>query len=143
MVSQQSLKEAIHAAEQAVSDMNDGPLKTAAFNVILSQLLSKANGTETIAERPTKSAAKNSNAAPTRKSQPPQSIKSRILSLRDDTFFQVQRSLAETREELRKHGWHYPQNALSGPMQQLVQDKELRREQVTDGAKKVWKYSNR
>lgn len=67
---------------------------------------------------------------------------SRILALRDEDFFASQRAMSEIRSALASHGWHYPLTTLSGRLQQLVQQRSLRRERVKDGRKKVWKYSN-
>jgi hypothetical protein len=66
----------------------------------------------------------------------------RILSLRNEGFFTVQRTISDVRNELASHGWHYPLTTLSGRLQSLVQQRFLRREKVKDRRKKVWKYSN-
>jgi hypothetical protein len=66
----------------------------------------------------------------------------RVLSLKTDGFFKSQQTLSAVRDELRRRGWHYPVTSLSGPLQLLVRQRELRREQIKDGNKKIWKYSN-
>jgi hypothetical protein len=62
--------------------------------------------------------------------------------LRDEGFFKTQKAIGEVREELKAHGWHYPLTTLSGRLQALVQQRQLRRERGVQGKKKVWKYSN-
>jgi hypothetical protein len=137
-------------AEAAVADMPEGELRTAAFSVILTHLLSgKGTGvnpggqaspapSKPLGGKPASKARTSATGART-------GLAARLLGLRDDGFFAAQRSLGEVRDELKKHGWHYPLTSLSGPMQGLVRDRELRREHVAEGEgkKKVWKYSNR
>ena len=65
----------------------------------------------------------------------------RILVLREEGFFKNPKSIAEVCDELASHGWHYPQSALSGPLQTSVQRRELRRKRETKGNKKLWAYS--
>ena len=66
----------------------------------------------------------------------------RILAIRGDGFFAAQRTISEVRTELATRGWHYPLTALSGRLQTLVQQRQLRREKVKEGRKKIWRYSN-
>jgi hypothetical protein len=144
-----SFQSARAAAEEAVADMKDRDLRTAAFTVLLTELLSrgaiyapaKPNARPEPVRRPNR---RTTPTAPVNTSARAESKKSRLLALRDEGFFKAQRGLRETREELRKHGWHYPLSALSGPMQGLVRERALRRERVSVGAgkKRVWKYSN-
>jgi len=49
---------------------------------------------------------------------------------------------AEIRQTLLQNGWHYQLADLGTPLTRLVRRKLLRRTQVTDGGKKIWKYSN-
>jgi len=121
-------------AERAVDGMEDGPLKIAAFQTILARLLSDADsGAQIQAEAKT----------PTRTGKQPDTLTGRILSVKAEGFFKAQRSLSEIREVLGSRGWHYPLTTLSGVMQGLVgRSGQLRRERVSEGKKKVWKYSN-
>jgi len=134
--------EARKQAEKAVAEMSDGELKVKAFEVILNHLL---GGFQTL---PREQVEQEHRAPPTRQGKAPKeagpakSATSRILVLRDEGFFNTQRTIAEVREELKAHGWHYPLTALSGRLQGLVQKRNLRRERATQGKKKVWKYSN-
>jgi hypothetical protein len=72
----------------------------------------------------------------------PRSTPGRILQLKAEGFFGEQRGIGEIREELQTHGWIYPVTALSGALMKLVGARELRRERVNEGNKKVYKYFN-
>jgi hypothetical protein len=121
-------------AEQAVAGMAEGPLKTAAFQTILAKLLTDADSGERIEH----AAAK----APSGSKRQPRTLTERILAIRSEGFFKLQRSLSDVRAALGSRGWHYPLTTLSGVMQTLAQQRELRRERATSGNKQVWKYSN-
>jgi hypothetical protein len=120
-------------AERAVEGMQDGPLKTAAFQTILAKLLNDSDSEEGI---------QTVSKVPTRKGRQPDTLTGRVLAVKDEGFFKTQRSLGEVREALGSRGWHYPVTTLSGAMQGLVRQRQLRRERVSDGKKKVWRYSN-
>src|ERR1700694_1226124 len=111
-------------AEEAVADMSEGPLKTKAFEVILDRLL---------VDRENESKPTTPSPPPASKNDPevtrPNSTSStdRILLLKDEGFFQEQRTIGEVREKLASRGWHYPVTSLSGPLQTLVQRALLRR----------------
>ncbi len=121
-------------AEQAVAGMAEGPLKTAAFQTILAKLLTDADSGEQI--------RRTSAKPPSGSKEQPRTLTERILAIKSEGFFKLQRSLSEVREALGSRGWHYPLTTLSGVMQTLVRHRELRRERVTTGNKQVWKYSN-
>jgi hypothetical protein len=118
-------------AEKAVSEMPQGELKIKAFEVMLKHLLTIKGGI----------VSENSKAPPRRAKVVGSRIE-RILTLKNEDYFREQRTIGEVREELAARGWHYPLTALSGPLQGLVQRRELRRQKMTQGKKKVWKYSN-
>jgi hypothetical protein len=61
------------------------------------------------------------------RNKPPKSCSERIVSLREEGFFKGPRTLGQIRSELQMRGWTYPITSLSGPMQKLVQKRELRR----------------
>ena len=67
---------------------------------------------------------------------------SRLHSLVTEGVFEQQRSLAEIRQILAERGWHYRLEDLGTPVMRIVRQKQLRRTQVTEGRKKIWKYSN-
>ncbi len=120
-------------AERAVAGMEEGPLKVAAFQTILSKLLTDAD-----------SAAPNRPelVSPGRREKRPNTLSGRVLALRSEGFFKVQQGLGDVREGLRSKGFHYPLSTLSGLMQGLVRARLLRRERVTVEGKRVWKYAN-
>jgi|SRR5580658_10508623 hypothetical protein len=125
-------------AERAVHDMSDGDLKTKAFEVILAHLLSGG------AAPKLHNVEKGQVAVePEKPTKAPDSLAERVLSLKADGFFDVQRSIADIRAELKKNGWHYPVTSMSGPLQSLVQKRHIRRERAKDDKGRIgWKYSN-
>ncbi len=126
-------------AEDAVSGMADDALKLKAFETILAHLLSTGASATPEKLGDVAIAKPKEKVAP----KPATSITERLLSLKAEGLFEVQRSIAEVRVELKKNGWHYPLTSLSGPLQVLVQKRELRRERVSDDkGKKGWRYSN-
>lgn len=131
------LVELRQAAEKAVADMPDGELKVKAFEVILAHMMATPEeaGKAKSAGKAKKPVEKEPEAASTK------STIGRILVLRDEGFFRNQKSIAEACDELASHGWHYPQSSLSGPLQTLVQRRELRRKLEKKGNKTVWLYS--
>ena len=139
----EKLISARRAAEAAVQDMSDGPLKTTAFATILAQLLQP----EPTANRITSLTASAVGPSVGRKKgvgQRRDGTASRLLNLVEEGYFSQQRSLGEIRSALAERGWHYRVEALGTPVTRLVQPKRkcLRRTQVTEGGKKLWKYSN-
>ena len=127
-------------AEQAVRDMPEGDLKLKAFETILAHLLASGSVASTQGAPADKKAPQAREVSSTKV---PASVSGRILSLRADRFFEEERSIADIRQELKTHGWHYPATSLSGALQSLVQKRELRREQVADErGRKHWGYSN-
>jgi len=130
-------------AEQAVAEMPDGELKVKAFEVVLTHLLEASQmAPATTSERaavPKPSGGKISATIGGLRS-----LSGRILVLKDEGFFNKQRTISEVREELSAHGWHYPLTTLSGALQALVRPpkNQLRRVRVQQGKRKIWKYSN-
>jgi hypothetical protein len=136
----QKLKELRKRAQQATSDMPDGELKMKAFEVILNNLLrGREDEPEAESALPGGVNARKRTAAVR---SVPTTTRERILVLKAEDFLAKLRTIGEVREQLASRGWHYPLTSLSGPLQRLVQDGELRRQRVSDGGTKVWKYSN-
>lgn len=134
-----SLIELRKQAEQAVYGMPDGELKVKAFETILSYLLSSGG----VAKRPTASDERAASGGKSKAARSPTSVAERLRYLKNDGFFSAQRSIAEIRQELKASGWHYRVTSLSGPLQGLVQKRELRRERVADDRGRTgWRYSN-
>jgi hypothetical protein len=128
-------------AEEAVLDMADGPLKTAAFETILSQLIrQELNVAKSVA--PDAAAARRPAARKKVAGQRSDGTTSRLLNLVEEGFFSQQRSLSEIRTVLAERGFHYQVEDLGTPVTRLVRRKYLRRVQVSENRKKLWKYSN-
>jgi hypothetical protein len=130
-MTEDSLVVARKKAERAVEGMADGPLKIAAFQTILAKLLTESEAPE-----------QSGPAKVISRDVVPETLPGRILTLRSEGLFKAQRSLSEVREALGSRGWHYPLTTLSGAMQALVRQRQLRRERVGVGNRQVWKYSN-
>ena len=133
-------------AEKAVEGMSDGDLKVKAFEVILAHLMS-GNEQSPRAARPSLRTVTGASAEEPVRGKGRERVQKgtasgRILVTRDEGFFGTQRTIGQVREELAAHGWHYPVTSLSGTLQSLVRQHELRRVRVSEGKKKVWKYSN-
>jgi hypothetical protein len=134
MLTPDKLKEIQKKAREAVSDMPEGELKTKAFEVFLQHLLAYEVHPPVSRQFHTTQKTKLEQRKTSRE---PGTVKSRILLLKDEGFFQVPRTIADVKNELHAHGWIHPNTALSGPLQGLVRERHLRR--VKD---KVWKYVN-
>ena len=137
LMDRDELTRAVAAAESAVKQMPEGPLKTAAFQTILQELLQrqrgKNGGTMTPIPEPV-----------TRKKKSPSSTGTtgRIEGLIAEGIFGQQRSLSEIRQILAERGWHYEPDDLGTPLTRLVQRKRLRRVRVAEAGKRTWRYSN-
>ncbi|MCU1255236.1 MAG: hypothetical protein JWM83_1535 [Candidatus Angelobacter sp.] len=130
-------------AEEAVSEMQDAQLKLKAFEVILGSLLNRAPAPVDKEQKREVSGAIVRDGTRRDASGPsPSSIAGRVMSLSDEDFFFEQRSLGEIQRKLAERGWHYSQEVLSTPLKRMVQQKLLRRAQVLEGGKRIWKYSN-
>ncbi len=137
---QKAIIEARKKAEMAVEGMVDPALKVKAFEQVFAKLLegSEAKEQPRTAERKRSVARVKNETLGSR----PETLPGRLLTLKDEGFFKAQRTLSEIREELGSRGHHYPLTSLSGAMQGLVRNRELRRERVKSGAKRTYKYAN-
>jgi hypothetical protein len=124
-------------AEEAVADMLDGPLKIKAFEVILSSLISGDDPRPPMGEKDSLPATRAGEGG----SRPRSSLADRVGALAEEGFFGEPRSLADIQRKLAEHGWHYAQTNLSTPLIRLVRQRQLRRLQLAEGNKRVWKYS--
>ena len=79
-------------AEHAVEGMKEGPLKVAAFQAILTKLLSDSDRAE--------EGQRTSAKAPPSTAKHPDSLTGRVLTIKSEGFFKTQRSLGEVREAL-------------------------------------------
>ncbi|MCI0697962.1 hypothetical protein L0337_38920 [candidate division KSB1 bacterium] len=138
MLTSEKLREIRKKAQDAVSDMSETELRTKAFEVFLQHLLASESPGRLIVNEPLSRITHEKS----RLSKTAGSTKTRILLLRDEGFFAVPRSMSEIKSELQAHGWIHPLTALSGPLQALVRERELRRIKDHGAKQKVWKYVN-
>lgn len=137
------LVKARRLAEASVRDMDDGPLKEAAFTTILTQVLQQ----NLLAGSPTSLMAPAGRGLARRKkgsAQRSDGTTARLLGLVDEGYFAQQRSLAEIRDVLAERGWHYQVEDLGTAVTRLVRPdrKCLRRVKVAESGKRLWRYSN-
>lgn len=125
-------------AEKAVAEMPDGELKLKAFEVILNHLISVGTEVKTVTAEKAKDASVNESE----KDFPAQSVAGRLLVLKEEGFFKNPKMLAEIREELQAHGWHYPNATIAPILIKLVQKQKLRRQKIKEGNAEPWKYTN-
>ena len=127
------------AAEAAVADMSDGALKTAAFQTILTQLLQKE-----LAIDGSKGSIGSGKSSLAKRGSAPRvtGTTGRLLNLVAEGVFRQQKSLAEIRQILSEKGWLYRPEDLGTPVTRLVRRRHLRRIQVVERGKKIWKYSD-
>jgi hypothetical protein len=118
-------------AEKAIEGMPDGELRTTAFGVILSTLLSNWNS----------ESVENPKAHRTLTINGETSFNGRIESLILDGFLSHPRSIGEIQSALAQHGWHYAQSGISTPLIRMVRSRRLRRLQESQAGRKIWKYS--
>jgi hypothetical protein len=121
-------------AEAAVADMAEGALKVKAFEVILGSLLAAE-------PQPQAKAAPVSTRPDEVRGVAPLSLAERIGLLGQEDFFAAPKSLSDIQLKLAEHGWDYPQSNLSTPLIRLVRQRRLKRLQLAEGNKRVWKYA--
>ena len=135
-----AIRELRRQAESAVQDMDEGALKLRAFEVILGHLL-HSHGQSSVPGAATSPLPTREKDIPSVNAVP-RTVLGRLSTLKTEEFFSSEQSIRDVQAELRKHGWHYPLSALSGPLQKLVQKRTLRRQQSKDGNRKIWRYSD-
>lgn len=87
----------------------------------------------------------NNQAAPSskssrskRRSSGDSPVRSHIIRLKQEGFFDQKRLLGEVRDKLAQQGHHYKSNSMSSPLLALTKSRILSREKNEDG---VWIYS--
>ena len=132
--------EMVKQAEAAVASIKDSELKGIAFGKILDALL----GQRSYAKEPrgTKASGAKTVTKPAHKREKRGGPVAYVEELIDDGFFKAPKTLAAVRAELGNRGHHIPLTALSGPMQRLCQQRQLRRQKSTEGNKQVFTYSH-
>ena len=133
--------ELVTQAEAATSAIRDPELRRVAFERVLDDLLS-GGGTAT----------KGGTSAATRvgrstrggvKPKKPSGPKGYVRELISDGFFKKPKTIAEVKAELANRGHHITMNNLSGPLQNLCKERQLRRHKAKgDKAKRsTFNYS--
>lgn len=134
--------ELVVQAEQATKAIKDPELRRVAFERVLDDLLS-GGGTPTPGEtRPTKRGTRP--IRPAGKAKVSHGPKGYVRELIDDGFFKKPKTMAQVKAELGNRGHHIAITSLSGPLQQLCQERALRRQKAAsnDGGKKgTFNYS--
>jgi hypothetical protein len=118
--------------------MQDGPLKTAAFQTILGQLVERALSDA----RPRSRRAFAAQMPKTNGRSSAGGTTGRLLDLVGEGFFGQPRSLSDVKHVLAERGWHYRLADLGTPTARLVRRQYLRRSQAAVGGKRIWRYSN-
>lgn len=132
-------------AEKAVAAVKDPELKQAAFIKVLDTLLAQAS--ERSVDTKQDGAKSEKHISPTRsaKSKQPQRRRSGpvgyIEELIGEGWFKTQRTMGAIKTELANRGHHIPLTSLSGPLQRLCQQRQLRRQKQSDGGKTAFAYS--
>lgn len=142
MNSQKPYSDLVSQAERAVSAVKDAELRRVAFEKILDDLLLSAGGAPARSAPPPAIAHTGATHTAKHKASPKPKVKhggpqSYVEELIEDGFFAKPKTIAEVKAELQNRGHHIPVTSLSGPLQRLCQQKELRR-QKTDG---TFRYS--
>ena len=132
-------------AEHAVASVKDPELKRVAFDKILDALLAHATAPDPApGKRPagTAPSSRTSAAGSVRKLKKHAGPKAYIEEMITEGFFKTQRTIAQVKAELGNRGHHIALTSLSGPLQQLCQERRLRRQKKNEGKKRVYVYSN-
>jgi hypothetical protein len=134
----------VSEAEKAVQGVTDPELKRIAFQKILDDLIQGRNperrGT---AKQPKKKRTRRPLRPSGKGSTSRRGTMAYIQELVEEGFFKKQKTISDLKAELENRGHHIPLTSLSGPLQQLVRSRVLRR-QRSDGSegKKTYLYSN-
>lgn len=128
----------VKQAESAVASVKDPELRRAAFEKILDDLLM---GSTSGGGRTSKAVRAGKRSPKRQTSTGQRGPRAYICEMKEDGFFKKPKTISEVKAELANRGHHIPLTSLSGPLQKLCQDKELRRQKTGD-KKKTFVYSN-
>lgn len=126
MKASQDYAEVVAQAEKAVASVKDADLKKIAFQKVLDDLLGSSSGVKETSARSAKAPhrARKTSGGATSKAGP----KAYVEELIEDGFFKKPKPISEIRTALENLGHHIPVTSLSGPLQKLCQQKQLRRQ---------------
>lgn len=132
--------ELVELAERAVQGLKDPELKRIAFQKVLEELLGSGSSvpqssTGPAGKRRSEKKAVSKNAPRPKAQAGPMN---HVRELVEDGFFKKPKAISDVKVELENRGHHIPLTSLSGPMQKLCKQRQLRR-QRTDGR---FEYSN-
>lgn len=126
-------------AEESVAGMPEGDLKVKAFEVILGHLLGGQSSSPAAERRESPAKERKAPERPGRAAPVDRdSVRGRVLVLREEGFFKTPKGIGDIRKGLEERGWIHDVTAMSGPLQGMVQKRELRR----TGKRGTWKYVN-
>ena len=131
--------ELVEQAEKAVQGVKDPNLKSIAFQKVLEELLS---GGAPATRRTSKPAKKATGNKPASGRSPRGGPKAYVREMIAEDFFAEPKTITEVKVELENRGHHIPMTSLSGPLQDLCKDKELRRSRAEGKGKATFVYSN-
>jgi hypothetical protein len=131
------IQAARRTAEDAVADMEGGPMQIAAFQTIFAHLLQRVFDAGDVGSSK-KLGSKRHRDTTTGND----GTTARLLGLIDQGVFAQGRSLSEIRQALSERGWRYDPEDLGTPLTRLVRRGYLRRMQEADGGKRLWRYCN-
>jgi membrane protein involved in colicin uptake len=129
MSGSQDYSEVVAQAEKAVASVKDPDLKRIAFQKILDDLLGSRPTSKKVGA-PSKATSKSKNTGSAGSKTGP---KAYIEELIEDDFFQKPKTISEVRTALENHGHHIAVTSLSGPLQKLCQQRQLRRQKNDSG----------
>jgi len=118
--------ELVAEAERSVQGVKDPELRRIAFQKVLEQLLSGGPSTGARPERRAKKREAN-KATATRKARQSGTM-AYIRELVEEDFFKKPKAITDVKVELENRGHHIPLTSLSGPLQRLCKQRELRRQ---------------
>jgi hypothetical protein len=135
MKESQDYSEIFSQAERAVASVKDPDLKRIAFQRVLDDLLGSSQPKENKVSRRSRKVREESPGRSASKAGP----KAHIEELIEDGFFKKPKPISEVKTALENLGHHIPLTSLSGPLQKLCQQKQLRRQRLAES--KSYAYS--
>lgn len=135
-------------AEASVSAVKDPELRRVAFERVLAALLERGQSGSRVQKpspRPERRSPRGEKTDKPSAGATRRGPKGLVEALVGDSFFKKQRTIAAVKAELANQGHHIALTSLSGPLQRLTQERRLRRQRVTAGAKGskgTFAYSN-
>lgn len=136
------IQKAVEEAERMVSGVKDDKLRPIAFRAILDVLLAGKFPTTTGKTKNRKGKPKSD--AQTGKTSKGKGVWKLLGELVEEGFFEEERTLKEVLAELKKRGYTFKSNAVSGPLVRYTKKEILSREEKAPpgSEKKIWHYSN-